>query len=46
MAVLRSDNLRVPSELHVFQAVIAWLEADPSRLGLAAEVRKRACMHA
>ena len=39
VAVLRSDNLRVPSELHVFQAVIAWLEADPARLGLAAEVR-------
>jgi hypothetical protein len=43
VAVLRSDNLRVPSELHVFQAVIAWLEADPGRAAQAAEARC-ACM--
>ena len=32
MAVLRSDNLRVPSEMHVFRSVVSWLEADKSRL--------------
>ena len=39
VSVLRSDNLRVPSELHVFQSVVAWLEADPRRAAVAAEVR-------
>ena len=32
MAVLRSDNLRVPSEMHVFNSVVSWLEADSTRL--------------
>ena len=32
MAVLRSDNLRVPTEMHVFRSVVRWLEADKSRL--------------
>ncbi len=32
MAVLCSDNLRVPSEMHVFRSVVSWLEADESRL--------------
>lgn len=32
MAVLRSDNLRVPSEMHVFKSVVSWLEADTARL--------------
>ena len=39
VSVLQSDNLRVPSEVHVFQSVIAWLEADPRRTTFAAEVR-------
>jgi hypothetical protein len=38
VSVLQSDNLRVPSELHVFQSVVAWLEADPCRAAAAAEV--------
>ncbi len=39
MAVLQSDNLRVPSEMHVFHSVLTWLEADPSRKSVAAQVR-------
>lgn len=38
MAVLRSDNLRVPSEMHVFNSVVSWLEADSTRLEQASEV--------
>jgi hypothetical protein len=41
MAVLQSDNLRVPSELHVFHAVLTWLDADPGRSTVAAQVRRR-----
>jgi hypothetical protein len=37
-AVLRSDNLRVPSEMCVFHSVVQWLEADPARISLAADV--------
>lgn len=38
MAVLQSDNLRVPSEMHVFHSVLTWLEADPARKLVAAQV--------
>lgn len=36
--MLRSDNLRVPSEMYVFQSVVQWIEADPARQRQAAEV--------
>lgn len=37
-AVLTSDNLRVPSELHVFHSVLTWIQADPDRTQAAAQV--------
>ncbi|XP_035280402.1 kelch-like protein 33 isoform X1 [Anguilla anguilla] len=38
LAVLGSDALCTPSELTVFRAAVAWLQADPARLARAAEV--------
>ncbi|TSY83971.1 Kelch-like protein 33 [Bagarius yarrelli] len=39
LEILKHDGLCVPSELAVFRAVVAWIEADPSqRLGQAQEV--------
>uniref|UniRef100_A0A8C9RJ76 Kelch-like protein 33 n=1 Tax=Scleropages formosus TaxID=113540 RepID=A0A8C9RJ76_SCLFO len=38
---LRSDSLYVPSELVVFRAVVAWIEADPTeRMGFAQDLMK------
>ncbi|EIE18689.1 hypothetical protein COCSUDRAFT_60000 [Coccomyxa subellipsoidea C-169] len=38
LAVLQSDNLHVPSEIHVFHSVLSWLDADPARKAAAAQV--------
>ncbi|XP_061106864.1 kelch-like protein 33 isoform X1 [Conger conger] len=37
-AVLSSDALAVSSELAVFRAAVAWLQADPARLPAAADI--------
>lgn len=38
LAVLGCDALSAPSELAVFRAAVAWLQADPARLGVASQM--------